>query len=54
MERLAAHYLDMRPDPSLYSFLRHNFQTLSERHGGVLGLQFPIPKLLPLDDARSA
>jgi len=54
MDRLATHYLDMRPDPSLYSFLRHNFQTLSKLHGGVLGLQFPVPKLVPLDNAKTA
>lgn len=54
MAELAAQYLEMQPDPSLYSFLRHNFQTLSKLHGGVLGLQFPVPKLVPLDDAKVA
>jgi hypothetical protein len=33
-------YLDTRPDPRVYDFLRHDFTTLESRHGGVAGLTF--------------
>ena len=48
MDRLAQHYLAMQPPPSLYTFLHHDFTTLQQLHGGVVGLQIPIPKLLPV------
>ena len=54
MERLAERYLAMQPPEELYAFLKHKFRTLHKRHGGVMGLQVPIPKLIPIDDARSA
>lgn len=54
MERFADHYLALNPPEELYGFLRHRFHTLSRRHGGVIGLQVPIPKLIPVDSARSA
>ena len=28
-------YLDSRPDPAIYDFLRHDFNTLDAEHGGV-------------------
>ena len=37
---MVADYLDTRPDPSAYDFLRHDFQTLESRFGGVVGSSF--------------
>jgi hypothetical protein len=33
-------YLATRPDPAVYEFLRHDFDTLEARHGGVIGTSF--------------
>jgi hypothetical protein len=33
-------YLASRPDPALYDFLRHDFATLSDTFGGVVGTTF--------------
>jgi hypothetical protein len=33
-------YLDSKPDPAVYDFLRHDFATLEARHGGVTGTSF--------------
>jgi hypothetical protein len=33
-------YLDTRPDPSAYDFLRFDFETLESRYGGVVGTSF--------------
>jgi hypothetical protein len=33
-------YLATGPDPSLYSFLEHDFAGLSERYGGVVATTF--------------
>jgi hypothetical protein len=33
-------YLDSKPDPQVSEFLRHNFDELSTRYGGVLGSAF--------------
>jgi hypothetical protein len=33
-------YLDSRPDPALYDFLRHGFADLERRHGGVVATTF--------------
>lgn len=54
MELFAELYLAMNPPGELYGFLKHKFRTLHERHGGVMGLQVPIPKLIPVDESRSA
>jgi hypothetical protein len=37
---MVAEYLDTRPDPSAYDFLRHDFDTLESRYGGVVGTSF--------------
>lgn len=54
MEQFAREYLQMRPPTELYEFLKSDFRTLQQRYGGVIGLQVPIPKLIPVDDAKSA
>jgi hypothetical protein len=33
-------YIDSRPDPSVYEFLRHDFDTLDSRFGGILATTF--------------
>jgi hypothetical protein len=33
-------YLDTRPDPAIYDFLRDDFDTLKARYGGVVGTTF--------------
>lgn len=48
MGRLAEDYLSQKPPPELYSFLHHDFTSLQQQHGGVVGLQIPIPKLIPV------
>jgi predicted metallopeptidase len=54
MEAFAHRYLSLRPEPDLYEFLRHDFRTLFDMFGGVVGLQTPIPKLVPVPDTRTA
>lgn len=54
MEVYAREYLSMRPPEHLYEFLRNDFTELKKRYGGVIGLQVPIPKLIPIRDAKSA
>ncbi len=48
MSLLARDYLSLRPPEELYSWLHKDFRTLHRHHGGVCGLQIPIPKLIPL------
>lgn len=54
MEVFAREYLAMKPPEHLFQFLRHDFQELKKRHGGVVGLQVPIPKLIPLGSSKTA
>lgn len=48
MAALARAYLQSKPDRSLYSFLRLNFAQLQHRHGSVVAVVVPRPRLLPL------
>ncbi|MCS6851658.1 MAG: putative metallopeptidase [Gemmataceae bacterium] len=52
MAHLARTYLRNGADPALHGFLRLNFAQLQQRHGSVLGVVVPRPKLLPLPAAR--
>jgi hypothetical protein len=52
MARLARAYLAARPDPALHAFLRMNFAQLQRKHGSVVGVVVPRPKLVPLVAAR--
>ncbi|MFQ5732507.1 MAG: putative metallopeptidase [Planctomycetaceae bacterium] len=54
MEQLVDEYLALNPPPEHFAFLRSDYSTLEERHGGVMGLRVPVPKLIPVDDSRSA
>jgi len=51
---LARKYLAGRPPAELHEFLQYDFRGLLRRHGAVVGLQVPIPKLIPLPETRSA
>lgn len=52
MAHLARSYLDSKPDPILHAFLRLDFAQLERRHGSVVGIVVPRPKVLPLPAAR--
>ncbi|MFK7821145.1 MAG: putative metallopeptidase [Planctomycetaceae bacterium] len=47
MEVYSQEYLSGRPPESLLKFLRVDFKTLQQHFGGVVGLQIPIPRLIP-------
>jgi hypothetical protein len=53
MAQLASHYLASRPQEDLLEFLRCDFKTWRHR-GGVVGLRIPVPKLIPIQNARTA
>jgi hypothetical protein len=48
MAALARHYLAGSPDPDLHAFLRLDFAQLLRRHGRVVGVAIPRPKLVPV------
>jgi hypothetical protein len=48
MADLARQYLDGRPDARLHGFLRLTFAQLHHRHGGVVGVVVPRPRLIPV------
>ncbi len=48
MAKLARAYLATDPDPDLHAFLRLNFAHLRRRHGTVVGVVVPRPKVVPL------
>ena len=54
MDGLVEDYLQHTPPTELYQFLKKNFRGLQKDHGAVVGLQLPIPKLIPVLGARSA
>lgn len=41
-------YLAQQPPRELYAFLELSFADLQAKHGGVVGLKVPIPKLIPM------
>ena len=47
-------YMKLNPPPELFGFLKCRFSTLQKKHGDVVGLQIPIPKLIPVTDTRIA
>jgi hypothetical protein len=51
MANLARGYLADRPDPELHSFLRLDFGQLEARHGSVVGVLVPRPKIIPLSES---
>ena len=48
MAELARKYLSNGAERSLHSFLRLNFAQLVQRHGSVVGVMVPRPRLLPV------
>lgn len=48
MQQYVEAYWNTEPDPSLSHFLNYGFEELHERHGGILGIMVPVPKLVPL------
>jgi Putative phage metallopeptidase len=48
MAHLARMYLDSGADPQLHAFLRLNFSELESRHGSVIGVVVPRPKIIPV------
>ncbi len=48
MALLAREYLAAKPDPALHAFLRLNFNQLAHRHGSVIGVMVPKPKIVPI------
>lgn len=48
MAELAREYLQSRPDPRMYGFLRLTHAQLCARHGSVAGVTVPRPKLVPV------
>ena len=54
MEVFVDRYMAMRPPRELYAFLNRTFRQLEAEHGAVVGLQVPIPKLIPVAQSRSA
>jgi hypothetical protein len=48
MGELVREYLADHPEPGLFDFLRHGYQQLWNRHGGITGVVVPRPKLLPV------
>jgi hypothetical protein len=51
MAHLARAYLSNGVDASLHAFLRLNFAQLRHRHGSVVGVVVPRPRLLPIPEA---
>jgi predicted metallopeptidase len=56
MTHLARDYLARKPDPALHAFLRLDFAQLEHRHGQVVAVVVPRPKLIPVSSvpARAA
>lgn len=54
MGRLVDRYIAGRPPAKYWAFLQHDFEQLLQRHGQVVGLRIPIPRLIRLPESRSA
>ncbi len=54
MSVLARAYLAAKPDVELLEFLRLDFSQLQQRHGSVLGIMVPRPKIIPVAVRRRA
>lgn len=48
MEVYAREYLKAGPPEDMLSFLRLNFRELQQLYSGVVGVQIPIPRLIPV------
>ena len=54
MDVFVERYFALRPPKRVYEFLTRSFRELQREHGAVVGVQVPIPKLIPVSDAKSA
>jgi len=54
MADLARSYLSNGAERSLHAFLRLDFAQLQYRHGGVVGVMVPRPRLLPVANPQEA
>lgn len=56
MAELVKGYLKDHPNPDVFAFLRSGYRELWDRHGGIVGVVVPRPKLLPVGrtSARAA
>lgn len=54
MGRMADEYIACRAPARYWSFLQYDFQELVARHGQVVGLRIPIPRMIRLPEKRSA
>jgi hypothetical protein len=54
MAGLARAYLAGGADPALHAFLRLNFAQLRHRHGTIVGIVVPRPKLIPVAAKKQA
>ncbi len=52
MRRHVRAYLASKPDPCLHAFLTLTFGQLLQRHGSVVGVMVPRPKLIPLQPGQ--
>lgn len=51
MAKFVDQYVRMRSPVSLRSYLRHDFASLKQAHGPVVGLKLPVPRVILIDDA---
>jgi len=49
MGLLADRWLAAHPPEDLWEFLRHDFRHLRSRHGQIVGIRIPRPRLVPLE-----
>ena len=54
MSVFAQEYLDANPARERLAFLEQDFRSLQNRHGRIVGLQVPIPRLIPAPLKKSA
>jgi len=54
MAALARLYLAQQPDPTLFAFLRLDFGQLQRRHGQVVAVVVPRPKVIQLENQAAA
>ena len=54
MEAFVDEYLRMNPPSELFDFFAPGFRGLQNKFGSVVGLQIPIPRLMPVDDVRDS
>jgi hypothetical protein len=47
-------YLDSRPNPAMYEFLRHDFATLESNFGGIVGTSFRTFRSAISSDSRNS